>query len=135
MKKDIKIPPVKDVAIAIVKDTDEADQTAWYVYMVNMKNKAITDVIINSKGYGTIDEQEIKTSTLRHYFAEVKEQSFVKVETIMDSLFGLNNEFWVSFYIGKQIYDQKFVFLPETIKDENFTLIPIMDRRGVMIGH
>jgi hypothetical protein len=135
MKKDIKIPPVKDVAIAIVKDTDEADQTAWYVYLVNMKNKAITDVIINSKGYGTIDEQEIKTSTLRHYFAEVKEQSFVKVETIMDSLFGLNNEFWVSFYIGKQIYDQKFVFLPETIKDENLTLIPIMDRRGVMIGH
>lgn len=135
MKKDIKIPPVKDVAIAIVKDTDEADQTAWYVYLVNMKNKEITDVIINSKGYGTIDEQEIKTSTLRHYFAEVKEQSFVKVETIMDSLFGLNNEFWVSFYIGKQIYDQKFVFLPETIKDENFTLIPIMDRRGVMIGH
>jgi hypothetical protein len=135
MKKDIKIPPVKDVAIAIVKDTDEADQTAWYVYLVNMKNKAITDVIINSKGYGTIDEQEIKTSTLRHYFAEVKEQSFVKVETIMDSLFGLNNEFWVSFYIGKQIYDQKFVLLPENIKDENFNQIPIMDRRGVMIGH
>ncbi|UPT66423.1 MAG: hypothetical protein M0D57_18475 [Sphingobacteriales bacterium JAD_PAG50586_3] len=135
MKKDIKIPPVKDVAIAIVKDSNEADQVDWYVYLINMKDKAITDVIINSKGYGTIDEEQIKTSTLRHYFAEVKEQSFVKIEVIMDSLFGLNNEFWVSFYIGKQIYDQKFVFLPETIKEENFTLIPLMDKRGVMIGH
>lgn len=135
MKKDIKIPPVKDVAIAIVKDTDEADQTGWYVYLVNMKKKAITDVIINSKGYGIMDEQEIKTSNLRHYFAEVNAQSFVKVEVIMDTLFGLNNEFWVSFYIGPTIYDQKFVFLPETIKEENFTLIPIMEKRGVMIGH
>lgn len=135
MKKDIKIPPVKDVAIAIVQDTDEADQTGWYVYLINMKKKPITDVIINSKGYGIMDEQEIKTSNLRHYFAEVKAESFVKVEVIMDSLFGLSNEFWVSFYIGPTIYDQKFIFLPETIKEENFTHIPLMDKRGVMIGH
>lgn len=135
MKKDIKMPPVKDVAIAIVSETNEADQKEWYVYLVNMKAKPITDVIINSKGYGTIDEEQIKTSTLRHYFATVDAKAFVKVETIMENLFGLNNEFWLSFYIGSQIYDQKFVFLPETIKEDNFTHIPVLDKRGVMIGH
>ncbi len=132
--KDIKMPAVKDVAIAIVKDVDEADQEQWYVYLVNNKTKAITDVIINSKGYGTIDEEPVKTSILRHYFAEVGEKSFVKIEAIMTNVFGLSNEYWLSFYIGSQIYDQKFVFLPETIKEENFTHIPIMDVQGVMIG-
>lgn len=134
MMKDIKMPAVKDVAIAIVKDVDEADQEQWYVYLVNNKTKAITDVIINSKGYGTIDEEPVKTSILRHYFAEVKEKSFVKIEAIMTNVFGLSNEYWLSFYIGSQIYDQKFVFLPETIKEDNFTHIPIMDVQGVMIG-
>jgi hypothetical protein len=51
----------------------------------------------------------------------------------MPNLFGLNNEFWVSFYLDKQIYDKKYVFLPETIKEENFTLIPVLNKHGVMI--
>lgn len=134
MKKDIAIPAVKDIALAVVKEVDEADQEAWYVYIINLKNKSITDVIINSKGYGVIDEEQIKTSTLRHYFAEIPAQTAVRIEVIMENVFGLNNEFWVSFYIGKQIYDKKYVFLPETIAEGNFTHVPVLEKRGVMIG-
>lgn len=133
MKKDIQNPAVKDVGIAIVKEVNDADQTQWYVYLVNLKNKPLTDVIINSQGYGTIDEEPIKTSTLRHYFKEVEANSYVKVEVIFDNLFGLNNEFWLSFYIGKQIYDRQYVFLPDSITEQNFTTIPLMEKKGVLI--
>jgi hypothetical protein len=52
----------------------------------------------------------------------------------MDFAFGLSNEFWVSFYIGEQVYDKQFVFLPETITPANFTMVPVLERKGVMIG-
>src|SRR4030095_12386741 len=47
-----------------------------------------------------------------------------KIETIIRDVFGLNNEYWVSFYIGKDIYDKKYIFLPESIREEHLTLIP-----------
>jgi hypothetical protein len=45
----------------------------------------------------------------------------------------LNNEYWVSFYIGKNIYDKKFIFLPESISEDNFTRVPFINRMGVII--
>lgn len=134
MKKDIILPAVTDVAMAVVRETNDADETNWYVYLINLKDTPLTDVIINSKGYGTIAEQPKQTSTLRHYFKEVDAGDFVKIEVIMEDVFGLSNEYWVSFYIGKQIYDKKYIFLPETISEANYTTIPIMNVKGVMIG-
>ena len=57
----------------------------------------------------------------------------MKIEPIMEDVFSLSNEYWVSFYIDKIIYDKKFIFLPETISSEYFTQIPILNKRGVMI--
>ena len=31
------------------------------------------------------------------------------------------------------MYDKKYIFLPETIKEENFVLIPYINKKGVMI--
>ena len=55
------------------------------------------------------------------------------IEAIQEKVFGLNNEYWVSFYIKNDIFDKKYVFLPETIKEEFFTTVPILNRKGVMI--
>jgi hypothetical protein len=88
---------------------------------------------VSSKGYGVINGEAVKTSTLRHFLNEVKPGSFMKIEPIMEDVFSLSNEYWVSFYIDKIIYDKKFIFLPETISSEYFTLIPILNKRGVMI--
>jgi hypothetical protein len=52
---------------------------------------------------------------------------------IDEQTFGLNNEYWVSYYIGKQIYDKKFIFLPESIIDSNFIKLPVVNKPGVMI--
>ncbi|MEJ0054514.1 MAG: hypothetical protein WDN75_02030 [Bacteroidota bacterium] len=54
------------------------------------------------------------------------------IEPIDSGVFHLNNEYWVSYYIGPQIYDKRFVFVPDTIREENLTFIKELDREGVL---
>jgi len=133
MKKDITPPTVEDIAVAVVKEQNELAETEWNVYLLNLKNKKIEGVLVTSQGYGIFNDEEVKTSTLRHFLDEVNAHSFSKIEPIVETLFGLNNEYWVSFYVDKVMYDKKYIFLPETIKEENFTTIPVINKKGVMI--
>jgi hypothetical protein len=133
MKKDIEHPEVEDIAVAVVKQTNELGEEDWYAYFLNLKNVTVQNVLVTSRGYGILDNEEIKTSTLRHFLEDVPPMSAMKIELIMDNVFGLSNEYWVSFYIGKTIYDKKYIFLPESIIEDNFTHIPILETAGVMI--
>lgn len=133
MKKDIEHPEVEDIAVAVVKEKNELGEENWYAYFLNLKNVTVNNVLVTSRGYGMLDDEEIKTSTLRHFLEDVPPMSAMKIELIMDNVFGLNNEYWVSFYVGKTIYDKKYIFLPETIIEDNFTHIPILETQGVMI--
>lgn len=133
MKKDISLPLVEDIAVAVVKEENEMNEAEWSVYLLNLKKEAIEGVIVSSKGYGIYNNEEVKTSTLRHFLNTVNAQSFAKIEPVLENLFGLNNEYWVSFFLDKKMYDKKYIFLPETIKEENFTLIPLINKKGVMI--
>lgn len=133
MKKDIAPPLVEDIAVAVVKEENEMNEAEWNVYLLNLKKETIEGVIVSSKGYGVFNNEEVKTSTLRHFLDSVKAQSFAKIEPVLENLFGLNNEYWVSFFLDKKMYDKKYIFLPETIKEENFTLIPFLNKKGVMI--
>lgn len=132
MKKDISLPAVEDVAIAIILE-DVEGENVWNTYLVNMKDVALENVLIVSKGYGEIKGESRQTTTLRFFFEEIPAGEFVKIEPIMDYTFGLSNEYWLSFYIGSTIYDKKYIFLPETIHEKNFTKIPIINVEGVMI--
>lgn len=133
MKKDIIVPTVEDVAVAIVKEKNEENVIEWNVYLINLKNETIEGVLVTSSGYGELQGEQRKTSTLRHFLDIVPAQSFIKIEPIMQNLFGMSNQYWVSFYLNKTIYDKKYIFLAESIKEENFTLIPILNKKGVMI--
>jgi len=48
------------------------------------------------------------------------------------SLFHLNNEYWVSYFVGNQIYDKKFIFVPESIIEQNLIHVPILNMQGVL---
>jgi len=133
MKKDITPPTVEDIAIAVVRETNDLGELEWNVYFLNLKKEKIEGVLVSSHGYGNINEEAVKTSTLRHFLDDVGPKSFVKFEPIMETLFGLNNEYWVSFFLNNVMYDKKYIFLPETIKEENFILIPYINKKGVMI--
>jgi hypothetical protein len=77
--------------------------------------------------------EKVKTSTLRHVLDVVEPHSFCKIEPIMEDVFGVNNEYWVSFYLNNIMYDKRYVFLAESINESNFTLVPEINRMGVMI--
>jgi hypothetical protein len=132
MKAEELIQHAEDIAVAIVPENIE-DQNGWMVYLVNLKNNSLENVIVSSKGYGEIDNKNIQTSTLRHFMEKVEPHTYSKIELIMEDVFGLANEYWVSFYINKTIYDKKFVFLPESIQETNFITIPFLNKKGVMI--
>lgn len=133
MKKDIAPPTVENVAVAVVKETNDLNELEWNVYLLNLKNEKIEKVLVSSHGYGTINEEALKTSMLRHFLDDIEPCSYLKFEPIMETLFGLSNEYWVSFFIENVMYDKKYIFLPETIKEENFMLIPLINKKGVMI--
>jgi hypothetical protein len=133
MKKDIEFPSVSDVAVAIVTEKNELNQDEWNVYLLNLKDKAIEGVLVSSRGYGELNQEKRKTSELRHFLNVVDRKSFAKIEPILEDVFGLNNEYWVSFYLEKKIYDKKFIFLPESISKENLISVPLLNKKGVLI--
>jgi hypothetical protein len=137
MLKDLPKLQVKDIAMAIVPDVIEGEKpnefTVWEVYIINLKKEKIHGILVSSKGYGSVEGTPVKTSVLRHFIEELEPQSYALVEPIDRQVFGLNNEYWVSFYINKTIYDRKYIFLPESILESNFSVIPVIKKVGVMI--
>ena len=74
MKKDIIIPEVENVFMAVVQEwSDEFMEKVWYAYLVNDSDFQIDGVMVVSKAFGTLDGEMKKTSILRHAFAEIPE--------------------------------------------------------------
>jgi hypothetical protein len=134
MKKDIIIPEVENVFMAVVQEwSDEFMEKVWYAYLVNDSDFQIDGVMVVSKAFGTLDGEMKKTSILRHAFAEIPEVSVAKIELIDKSLLALNNEFMVTFFIGNTLYDKKFIFKANFIKEENQEEVPILFVDGVIV--
>jgi hypothetical protein len=136
MKQDIPFEPVEGVSVAIVPESDAFTpdgQPIWQVYLLNHNAYPIQNVIVNANGYGLLEDGEkVRTSTLRYLFEEVGPHTVVPVEPIDSALFHLNNQYWVSYYRGPEIFDKKFIFVPDSIVPDNFTHIPLLDRVGVL---
>ena len=133
MLKDIPNLVVENIVVAVVKEPNVEGEMVWNVYIVNLYNEKIEGVLVSSKGYGSYEGRDVKTTVLRHMIGEIDPRDYAKIEPIMTNVFGLSNEYWVSFYFEKKMYDKKYIFLPESIKEENFTTIPVLNKRGVMI--
>lgn len=134
MKKDINPPKVEGVAVAVVNEENELGESVWNVYLINQRKETIENVLVSSKGYITdVSGQETKTSVLRHAIGNVESNEFALIEPIMENVFALHNEFWVSFFLNNEMYDKKYIFLAETIKQENLTQVPVLNKKGVLI--
>lgn len=134
MKKDIIIPEVENVFMAVVQEwSDDFMEKVWYAYLVNDSDFQLDGVIVVSKAFGTLDGEMKKTSVLRHAFAEIPEVSVAKIEMIEKSLLALNNEFMVTFFIGNTLYDKKFIFKANSIQEANQEEVPILFVEGVIV--
>ena len=137
MKQDISFDPIEGVSVAVVLAADQAlnaqGQPIWQVYLLNENDFPLENVIVNANGYGQqADGERVRTSTLRYLFEEVPPLTAIPVEPLDPSLFHLNNQYWVSYYRGPQIFDKKFIFVPDSIVPDNFSRIPLLDRLGVL---
>ncbi len=98
MKKDIQIPEVTEVEMAVVYEYNDLYKTDdWNVYIVNNKKIALEMMVIVSQGFS-----ETKTTSLiRKKLDVLPANSFAKIEFIQPELFKLNNRFQVTFFEGK----------------------------------
>lgn len=133
MKNDIKPPKVEDIAVAIVKEENKNNETVWNSYLINLKKQTIEGVLVSTQGYGELNGEKRKTSLFRHSLDVLEPMSFKKIELITEEVLALSNEFWVSFFLDKKMYDKKYIFLAESIHDENLISIPLINKKGVLI--
>lgn len=135
MLKDIPILKVEDLVIAIVprQPHEEDADFFWDSYLINLKEEPIRSVLVNSTGYGNLNGEARKTSTLRHFFEQVGGLQVVKIEPVQISLLQMTQEYWVSFSFDEYLYDKKYVFVPGSLEEMNFTTVPFLNRPGVMI--
>lgn len=112
MKSDIEFNPVTDISIAIAKSTNEKGESDWYAYIINHKPVEIHNLLIVTKAYEKEDKGGRKTSTLRHYLENLGPGEHRKIERVDPAVFSFYNEFWLSFYIGRTIFDRKFIIEP-----------------------
>jgi hypothetical protein len=133
MKRDIEIPVVDDIAVAVVPTSNQHGQREWGVYLLNNKKHNITNVLINVSGEGDVDGVPKQTATLRFHFAEVKANTAQKFEVILPEAFVLRNKYWVSFYADNKLYDKKFIAEAGTIEEDNFEFIPLLTAVGVVL--
>ncbi len=130
---DITPPEVSDIAMAIIPEVTSENETEWHSYLINMKPVAIEGVLVSSSGYGLVEKEKVKTSQLRYFLDVVEAESFRKVELIPDELHGLTNQYWVSFFLDGVMFDKKYLFVPDSIKEENLTQVPLINQKGVLI--
>ncbi|MFN6116958.1 MAG: hypothetical protein ACK46G_15700 [Flavobacteriales bacterium] len=133
MRKDIHEPKVEGVAMAVVRETDEEGEEAWYVYVINQREEALENVLVSSRGYGELEGEARKTSEMRHFLDRLEPRSWAKIERIVEDVFGLSNQYWLSYYVGREMFDKKYIFLAGSIEEGNFTTVPLLEKRGVMI--
>ena len=130
MRKDIEIPVVKNVYVAVVHEwNDEFLSKDWNAYIINDKDKPIEAVIVVTQGY----KGDRKTSLLRHGLGTVEAKSSVKIEMIQEELLSFTNEFRVTFFLDNKLYDKKYVFAKNSINENAFQDLPVMDQRGVLV--
>jgi len=132
MKKDIQIPKVTGVSMAIVKEyNNEFQCDDWNAYIINNKNVDIEMILIVSKGYN--ESKQIKTAILRHKIDKLPAKSYAKVELLLNDVIKLSNVFNVTFFEENVVYDKKFLVKKGMINDGALRVISLLNKRGILI--
>ena len=135
MKEELKGPTVENVGMAVVQSLNELNEKVYNVYLLNLRDDIMEGIIVTSKGYGQNANtgEKLETSMLRHCLEVLLPNEAAKIEPIMEQVFGIANEYWLSFYVNDVMHDKKFVFVPESISEANMKKIPILGEMGVII--
>ena len=129
MRKDIHIPDVEDVYLAVVQEQHIEYKTMdWNAYVVNNSDLDLEMVLIVSKGYSS----EKITPPMRHQLPLLPARSYAKVEYLQEKVLALNNEFKVTFFKDNQMFDKTYLFEKNAINTKALQNIPLMNLKGIL---
>lgn len=130
MKKDITIPKVENVYVAVVNEYNEIYKTKdWNAYIINDKDVDLDMVLIVTTGYS----EDKTTSVFRKKLDTLPKKSYAKIELMQEALFALNNTFKVSFFEGNSMFDKTYLFRKNSININALQTIPLMQAKGVLV--
>ena len=130
MKKDIDIPKVEGVYIAIVNEYNDIYKTQdWNAYIINDKDVDLEMVLIVTSGYS----EKKMTSIFRKKLDLLPKKSYAKIELMQEDLFALNNQFKVTFFQDNKMFDKTYTFRKNTINLQALQSLPLMEARGVLV--
>ena len=130
MKKDIHIPEVEGVYIAVVNEYNAIYKTQdWNAYIINNKDVDLEMILIVTSGYS----EDKTTSIFRKKLEKLPKKSYAKIELMQEELFALNNTFKVSFFEGNTMFDKTYLFRKNTINLKALQSLPLMDIKGVLV--
>lgn len=130
MQKDIKIPEVKDVHVAVVQEQHIEYKTQdWNAYIINNSNNDLETVLIVSSGY---NDKKL-TPPMRHTIAKLPARSYAKIEYLQEKVLELNNEFKITFFEGNKMFDKTYLFRKNTINEKALQTLPLMQLRGILV--
>ncbi|APX99066.1 hypothetical protein [Lacinutrix venerupis] len=130
MKKDITIPEVKDIHVAVVQEEHIEYKTLdWNAYIINNSDQDLDTVIIVSQGYNDTK----MTPPMRHTIAKLPARSYAKIEYLQTKVLALNNTFKITFFEGNTMYDKTYLFRKNTINDKALQSVPLMQLKGVLV--
>lgn len=130
MKKDIQIPKVEGVYVAVVNEYNDIYKTQdWNAYIINDKDVDLEVVLIVTSGYS----ENKMTSIFRKKLDVLPKKSYAKIELMQEDLFALNNEFKVTFFEGNSMFEKTYLFRKNTINEKALQRVPLMESRGVLV--
>lgn len=129
MKKDILIPKVKGISLAVVHEYNNTyNSYDWNAYIINERSIDLEMVIVVTKGYS----ETKKTATFRKKIDVLPAKSFAKIEMLLEDVLSINNRFNVSFFEGNTLYEKSFEFKKNTINEKALQQIPLINLKGVL---
>ena len=120
------------IGVAVILESEGLPDEHWTVHIINFNDHDVHSILVNSSGFGERDGQEIKTSQLRHFIENIPAQGTAAVETITPEVFDINNQYFVTYYVEKHIFDKKFIFAANSIDKENLQLIEDLNAKGII---
>ncbi|WP_452230407.1 MULTISPECIES: hypothetical protein [unclassified Lacinutrix] len=130
MKKDIDIPKVEGVYLAVVNEYNDIYKTQdWNAYIINDKEVDLEMVLIVTSGYS----KDKMTSIFRKKLDKLPKKSYAKIELLQEDLFAINNQFKVTFFEGNKMFDKTYTFRKNTINLKALQPVPLMEAKGVLV--
>ncbi|MGB1295700.1 MAG: hypothetical protein ACPG6V_09480 [Flavobacteriales bacterium] len=131
MKKDIIIPQIDGVSLAVVHEFSEVHRTMdWNVYLINENDFDLEMIMITSSGWNG----DVKTSEMKHKLAVLPQNGYAKIEYMLDTILEvMNSKFFVTFFANNKMYEKTFIVKKNTVKESTISTIKALGKKGVQI--